>query len=352
MSSTTQINTNTSGQRSLWNYNAQQAAAQPALYLQSIINLLRSAGDSKVIRNASISGSSIDDTVIGNVTPNKARFTSFTAGILNTDLQSVFNGPNNSQLIWQNGLLHFVNSGISTTNLALDALSRLSWGDNSAYIQHRDTNTLAISDPILTVGDASLAASSDMGIMMVNHHFFGLRSASSRAATLTGDASSFQVLPAPFAVTGNKKITPSATISTAMEIDYLFPNRIRYSSESLVVSDNSATVLVDVSKNTTKIYGLRTTSVTSYQVTLPKGDDDGHVKLIQYLPQVAIPDIQAATTSALGSTVPYLQINGPFCLPPYGTLVSMITLNGFGLSVTLQYDTVSQAWIVASNGVY
>ena len=226
----------TTNQRSLWNYNAQQAASQPALYLQSILKLFQSVSDVKTLRNISLSGAStINDTTIGATTPSTARFTSFTTGLLNADLESVFNGPNNSQLIWKNGMLKFINAGLSTPNLLLDANSRISWGaDVGAYIQHDGQNNLAISDPIISVGDHASATSSDMGMMMKSHHFFGLRNATDRAKTLSGDAYSFQILSAPLLVQDNKTISSTASsIRTAIEADLILPKQIRYSYEKL-----------------------------------------------------------------------------------------------------------------------
>lgn len=350
-------------QRSLFNVNTQSSSNQSGIIGQ-LVQLLSNVTLIKTLRNTIISGSTIDDTVIGNVTPNQARFTSLNVGIANTNQTTTFYGPNNSQLVWHNGLLEFVNAGIGTKTLYLDALAKLVWGDakdQNAYILNNQKNSLAFSDPIPSLGDSITSGQTAMGFTMRNHHFFGLCRASTRSTRLSGDAWSFQVLPSEtYDISLDKQIvladSPSTMRQTALEIAWCFPEQLRQSYELIVMDDDttSSTVLLDVKKHTSKLYGLRTTAVTSYSVTMPSGDDDGHIKCIQYLPQTSITETQVMTDPSLLSakTLPQLVISGRFCLPPFGVLQSNLVLNGFGLNVLLQYDTVTQAWTVLCNGNY
>lgn len=353
-------------QRSLYNNNPQNSNTQSGLIAQ-LIQLLSNTGIVKTLKNVALSGSSIDDTQIGNVTPNQARFTSLTSGILNTNYPTVFNGPNGSQLIWRNGLLSLVNSGISTSTLYLDALSRIAWGTvgatPQAYVSHSQmdgSDALILSDPMPYIGDAMRNSTmSDMGLLMVNHHFFGLRRASNRVSALTSDAWSFQVLPSSaFAVSsasGSKRIELNQTSNrTAVEFDWCFVHQNRQSSEKVVLTDGETSTPLDVTTQTSKVYALRTTATDTYRVSLPTGDDDGHVKCIQYLPQTAIHETQAMSDPALltAETVPTLQISGRFLLPPYGVLQDVLILSGFGVNVMLQFDTVTDAWTLLCNGAF
>lgn len=346
------------GQRSLYNNNAQITTIQSGVLAQ-VLQLLNNAASAKSVRNLQMTGSTVDDTPIGSTTPNQARFTSLTTGLLNGNFPVIFNGPHNSQLVWNNGVLTFVNSGISTPVLNLDAGARLAWGGGAnTYLEQDDQLGLVFSTSILHLGD-STPEDGDVGVVFKDQSFFGLTHASNTVANTTGQDKSFQVLalsPNDATTSNNVIRSPnnnSNNTGTAVEFDWCFPQRLRVSTEKILATSNTAVYSLDNNKQTSKVYGMRTSSVPYYSVSLGPGDDDGHVKCIQYLPQVAIGEVQAMTDPSLTSssnTTPQLQINGRFCFPPSGIYKSSLTVRDFGVSVMLQYDTLLQAWIMLSNG--
>ncbi|RYF38943.1 MAG: hypothetical protein EOO38_24050, partial [Cytophagaceae bacterium] len=114
--------------RSLYNNNVQNTTSQAnvlALLLQCLNNPLIG----KIVRNAAVYGSTVDDTQIGSITPNQARFTSLTAGVSGMNFPFTLYGPDNSQVTWRNGRLSLLNTGISTPVLSLDAFSKIAWSD-------------------------------------------------------------------------------------------------------------------------------------------------------------------------------------------------------------------------------
>lgn len=341
-------------QRSLYNNTPQVTNAQSGIVAQ-IVRLLYDASAVKTVRNLSLSSSTIDDSVIGSITPSSGRFTSLTAGILNANFPVTLYGPNGSQLSWRDGTLNLVNTSLSCSVLFLKTLSRIQW-DDQVYIEHQADKNVVCSDPIFTIGDA-WTTPCDMGIIMKNHHYFGLTKASNRVKALTRDTYSFQIMPttAILPINSNKTISNDPNnvtqTKTALECEWLFAKQQRVSCESILLNDNTTMMSVDTTLHTSKVYGLRTTALTAYNISLPDGDDDGHIKCIQYLPQTGITALQVMTDpTGFASTVPSLLIQGKFCLPPTGIYQSSITLNGFSISVILQFDMVLKAWIMLSNG--
>jgi len=107
--------------------------------------------------------------------------------------------------------------------------------------------------------------------------------------------------------------------------------------------------------------------VSSVQITLPNGDDDGQIKCIQWLPP----------TLGFGSlTLPMnttnLSIIGNFCFPTYqndqatrsnGSFTNVYTasvsgnqnkliLNSQGSSVSLIFETTMQSWCLSNSIEY
>lgn len=391
--------------RSLYNTSQQAIASQGTAILQNTLAVFRSLSDLKIIKNAQLSDSLIENTAIGTVIPASGRFTTLVVGLQNLSNTVTFYGSNNSTLNWSTNALSLSNATLAVNNTPItsnDTLSLkgsngislstdnnapltvsggnvmfqndtigLTW-PNQVGIQSRTaTNSLLLSDPIpeLASPTTTTTTDTDSGWLM-NKSFVGIAAASHLSTYMT---KSFQLIKTPQIALVNantKKVTTIANDALGAEFDYLYAKKQLLSVEKINLADlllspnNTGQIILNTDVAITKVFcagDIRTTS--TFTIKLPNGDNDGQFKIIQWLPYpnsiMSIPENVSTC----------LTIYGSFCQQRYSTTQpskteflydyaaimngaqNSITLTVPGSSIYLIYDTTIAAWCMLSNSI-
>ncbi|RYE12657.1 MAG: hypothetical protein EOP45_22500, partial [Sphingobacteriaceae bacterium] len=335
--------------RSLYNDGSNASSLQTGVVLKSILASLKSS-DLKILKNIQMSESAIDNTTIGLNIPSTGRFSSLTVGFSNLASNVNFYGPNNSSLAWNGSSLMLQNSAIqlnntnitSTTDMLIGSNTKikiqtptsisvdtpqimlnnstLGWNNGAMISPGSQNNSINFSDPIPYLGIVNSTTDSGIQLSSTNQETYFLGHTVSKRFSGLCD-SSLQYISNPTIstdVTQNKKVVESAnaTASTFVEFGHLSAERLYLSFEKIMLSSISSSVIaLDSTKYISKIYCLDAVPVSQdgLQVMLPNGDDDGQVKVIQWLPAV----ISSMTMSVMANSSPQLVIHGNFCLPVY-----------------------------------
>lgn len=371
--------------RSLSNTSPAAQLLQVQGIVQTVLATLQNGTTPKSLKNVQITASTIDNTGIGGSIPSSAHFTTLVVGFPNISSPVVFYGDNGATLNWSNGLtltsspivldrssissLGNLNVSVSgPTNLNTSSLNLTQNGSkvifsNTSSIGPSNNNGTLINDPIPNIGDGSLS-SSDSGFILENSIFLGLTAASSRFSSIS--AKSLQVLTSPVidSQSGDHKYVTSSSSSkqVPLELGAVSATRFYNSFEKIFLLGSTVLTNVTLSANVTisKIYtDASFTSASQPIITLPDGDDDGQIRIVQWiLPQLMT---QSLATGGAGTT---MRITGNFYLQtytkdttnPFTTFYSKKTTRVIlpcpGSSVQFLFDTSVGAWTSVSNGLF
>jgi len=386
--------------RSLYNESNSASSVQTRTALRNIVVQLLQDTSIKAFKNAVLTESSIDNTSIGANVPSLGHFSSLAVGFPNLNTSVVVYGPKSSSVNWSATTLAIANATLqlndtninSSGDLAVSSASKLSlnalnsinisapslnltnstpikWDNLASINQGSQLNSIVLSDPIPLVGSPqNLVTDSGIQLTLSSSQTYFLGQTISKRL-ITHNDRSLQFLANPVINVSNNMTDKSiqantGTTATGAEFGNLAAERLFVSYEKIFISASSLPITINSSKLITKIYG--SDNVSSVQITLPNGDDDGQIKCIQWLP----PTLGFGSLSLPMNTT-NLSIIGNFCFPTYqneqaarsnGSITNVYTalisgnqnklmLNSQGSSVSLVFDTTLQSWCLYSTGI-